>query len=93
LRIHAKSGCSSAVWKQAGDLPRITANAKGVAEGGFTITGLTIRDSNPIDTKAITIHAGKKRIACGVVRLISDEVSPAADVAEPHAEPHEEKGR
>lgn len=62
--------------KYAGDLPQIKSDANGKAEGQFLVTGVTIDKVNPIDGRAIIVHAGpddltKKsapRAACGLIK-------------------------
>lgn len=62
--------------KHAGDLPMITANNEGKAEGRFVVKSVTLDSENPIRGRAIIVHGGPDnprknsppRIACGVIR-------------------------
>lgn len=62
--------------QHAGDMPMISSNNEGVAEGRFVMTSITLDASNPVRGRAIIVHGGpdnpqKKsppRIACGVIR-------------------------
>ena len=61
--------------KHAGDLPMISSNNEGVAEGRFMVTTVTLDAENPVRGRAIIVHGGPDnprknsppRIACGVI--------------------------
>lgn len=59
----------------AGDLPQLRSNSKGEAKGNFTITRVSLNQTNPVAGRAIMVHDGPDdvskpsapRIACGVI--------------------------
>lgn len=62
--------------KHAGDMPQVTSDSNGRAEGYFSIGGLTINEENAIMGRAVVLHGGPDnpnkpappRISCGVIR-------------------------
>ncbi len=77
LPIAPTGGTSSdSPEKHLGDLPQITSDITGIADGYFSVEGLSINEKNPILGRAVIVHGGPDnpelpsppRIACGVIR-------------------------
>ena len=62
----------------AGDLPQMTSNDKGIAQGRVTVSNLSLNKINPVDNLAIMVHGGPDdvgkhsapRIACGLIKPV-----------------------
>ncbi|MBY0315315.1 MAG: superoxide dismutase family protein [Bdellovibrionales bacterium] len=74
-KTHGKGTSKDNPDKYMGDLPEITADARGNAKGSIIVNHLSLSKENPVMNKAVIVHGGPDniteksapRVACGVI--------------------------